>query len=92
MVAIPLATAHPRETWQEVIPPSADVLANVLAVGERAVVLDYIDTYSRLRVFDKDGSLEGEIELPGKGLVNRTGSFFSFFNVTNTMLRGPRRP
>ena len=57
-------------------------------VGERAVVLDYVDTYSRLRVFDKEGGLEGEIELPGKGLVNRTGSFFSFFNVTNTMLRG----
>jgi prolyl oligopeptidase len=88
MVAIPLATPTQRETWQEVIPPSVNVLANVLAVGERAIVLDYVDTYSRLRVFDKDGELEGEIELPGKGLVNRTGSFFSFFNVTNTMLRG----
>lgn len=88
MVAIPLATPTQRETWKEVIPPSDNVLANVVAVGERVVVLDYVDTYSRLRVFDNEGELEGEIALPGKGLVNRTGSFFSFFNVTNTMLRG----
>lgn len=88
LVAIPLATPALRETWQEVVPGSHDVLANVLAVGDRAVLLDYVDTYSRLRVFDKAGRLEGEIALPGKGLVNRTGSFFSFFNVVNTFVRG----
>jgi prolyl oligopeptidase len=88
MVAIPLATADDPRTWQEVIPPSQNVLANVIAVAERVVVLDYVETYSRLRVFDRNGDLEGEIELPGRGLVNRTGSFFSFFNVTNTLMRG----
>jgi len=88
LVSIPLATPTQKETWQEVIPPSAAVLANVLAVDDRAVVLDFVDTYSRLRVFHQSGNLEGEIELPGRGLVNRTGSFFSFFNVTNTMVRG----
>ena len=88
LVSIPLATPTRRQTWQEVIPPSAAVLANLLSVGDRAVVLDFLDTYSRLRVFNSYGSLEGEIELPGRGLVNRTGSFFSFFNVTNTMVRG----
>ena len=89
LVAIPLATPTRRQTWQEVIPPSNAVLANLVAVGDRAVVLDFMDTYSRLRVFNQSGSLEGEIELPGRGLVNRTGSFFSFFNVTNSMVRGP---
>ena len=88
LVSIPLSTPSQRDTWQEVIPPSDAVLANILAVGDRAVVLDFIDTYSRLRVFDPSGRLEGEIELPGRGLVNRTGSFFSFFNVTNTIVRG----
>jgi prolyl oligopeptidase len=88
LVAIPLATPTQKETWQEVIQPSDAVLANLLAIGDRAVVLDFIDTYSRLRVFNQAGNLEGEIELPGRGLVNRTGSFFSFFNVTNTMVRG----
>lgn len=88
LVSIPLATPTQRETWQEVIAPSAAVLANLLAVGDRAVVLDFIDTYSRLRVFNRSGRLEGEIALPGRGLVNRTGSFFSFFNVTNSMVRG----
>ena len=88
LVAIPLATPTQRQTWQEVIPPSTAVLGNLLAVGDRAVVLDFVDTYSRLRVFHQSGRLEGEIELPGRGLVNRTGSFFSFFNVTNTLMRG----
>jgi len=88
LVSIPLSTPSRTETWQEVIPPSGAVLANLLAVGDRAVVLDFIATYSRLRVFNQSGTLEGEIELPGRGLVNRTGSFFSFFNVTNTMVRG----
>lgn len=89
LVAIPLATPTQRETWQEVVPPSGNVLANLVAVGERVVLLDYVDTYSRLRVFDKAGRLEDEIPLPGQGLVNRTGSFFSFFNVVNTFARGP---
>ena len=88
LVAIPLATPTQKQTWQEVIPPSTAVLANLLAVGDRVVVLDFVDSYSRLRVFDQSGRLEGEIELPGRGLVNRTGSFFSFFNVTNTLMRG----
>lgn len=89
MMAIPLATPGRRETWREIVPPSDNVLANVIAVGGRAVVLDFVDSYSRLRVFDGTGQLEGEIALPGKGLINRTGSFYSFFNVTNSMLRGP---
>lgn len=88
LVSIPLATPSERETWTEVIPPFANVLAEVIAVGDRAVVLDYVDTYSRLRVYDSKGALEGEIGLPGKGLVNRTGGFYSFFNVTNSMLPG----
>ena len=88
LVAIPLATPTQRQTWQEVIPPSTAVLANLLAVGGLAVVLEFVDSYSRLRVFHQSGRLEGEIELPGRGLVNRTGSFFSFFNVTNTLMRG----
>jgi prolyl oligopeptidase len=89
LVSIPLATPTQRETWQEIIAPSSDVLANLLVVGERIVLLDYVDTYSRLRVFDREGELEGEIALPGKGLVNCTGSHFSFFNVTDTLYRGP---
>jgi len=88
VISIPLATPDRRETWKEIVAPSDNVLANVLAVGDRAVVLDFVDSYSRLRVFDRHGQLEGEIALPGKGLVNRTGSFYSFFNVTDTVMRG----
>lgn len=88
LVAIPLATPARKETWKEFVPASDNVLASLLAVGERAVLLDYVDTYSRLRVFDRHGRSEGEIPLPGKGLVNRTASFYSFFNVANSMSKG----
>lgn len=88
LVSIPLATPTQRETWQEIIPPSDAILANLQVIGDRAVILDFVDTYSRLRVFHRSGAFEGEIALPGRGLVNRTGSFFSFFNVTNTIGRG----
>jgi len=89
LVSIPLATSNDRETWEEIISPCENVLANLLVVGDRIVVLELVETYARLRVFNTQGELEGEIPLPGKGIVNRTGSFYSFFNVTNTMVRGP---
>lgn len=74
LVAIPLATPTDRDTWQEIIPASDNVLAFVLVTGGRAVLLEWVDTYSRLRVIGKDGGFEGEIALPGRGMVNSFGA------------------
>src|SRR5262249_47377112 len=62
-------------------------LSTVLVTGGRAVLLDLVDTYSRLRVFAKEGSFEGEIPLPGRGMVNSFGSYYSLFNMLDPMAR-----
>lgn len=82
VVAIPLATATRRETWTEIVSGSDAVPGMVMVSGGRILLLDLVETYARLRVFRQDGALEGEIELPGRGVVNS----FSHFNVLFTMV------
>ncbi|WP_447752547.1 prolyl oligopeptidase family serine peptidase [Sphingopyxis fribergensis] len=74
LVSIPLATPTRRETWREIVPASDNVLAFVMVTGDRAVLLDWVGTYSRLRVIGSDGTIEGEIALPGRGMVNSFGA------------------
>lgn len=88
LVSIPLATPTRRETWHELIPASANVLVSVMVVGERIVLLDLVDTYARLRVLRPDGALEGEIALPGRGVVNTFGGPYSVFNMVECLERG----
>ncbi|KAA9012033.1 prolyl oligopeptidase family serine peptidase [Sphingobium limneticum] len=73
LVSIPLARPTQRDSWTELVPASDDVLAFVAVTGGRAVLLDWIDTYSRLRTIGGDGRIEGEIALPGRGMVNAFG-------------------
>ncbi len=89
LVSIPLSSPTQRETWQELIPPSDSVLVTVMIVGERIVLLDLVDTYARLRVLRPDGAVEGEIALPGKGVVNTFGGPYSAFNMVDCLARGP---
>lgn len=88
LVAIPLATPTRRETWKEIIPPSDNVLAFVMVSGDRAVLLDWVDTYSRLRVIGKDGAIEGEIALPARGMVNSFGANMVLPTMIDPMARG----
>lgn len=85
LVAIPLATPTQRETWKEIVAPSDNILATVLVTANRAVLLDLVDTYARLRVYDADGRLEGEIPLPDRGMINTFGSYYSLFNMIDPM-------
>lgn len=88
LVAIPLATPTQRETWKEIIPPSDNVLAFVMVSGDRAVLLDWVDTYSRLRVIGKDGAIEGDITLPARGMVNSFGANMVLPTMIDPMARG----
>lgn len=74
LVSIPLCSPSERSTWQELVPGSDAVLASVAAVGERLVLVELVDTYARLRVLGADGQVEGEIALPGRGVVNTVSS------------------
>jgi prolyl oligopeptidase len=88
LVSIPLSTPMQRDTWQELVPASESVLVSVMIVGERIVLLDLVDTYARLRVLRPDGVLDGEIELPDKGVVNTFGGPYSMFNMVDCLARG----
>lgn len=88
LVAIPLATPTRRETWKEIIPPSDNVLAFVMVSGDSAVLLDWVDTYSRLRVIGKDGAIEGDITLPARGMVNSFGANMVLPTMIDPMARG----
>ena len=90
LVSIPLATPTQRETWQELVPLSDAVLASVAVVGERIVLLDLVDTYSRVRVFAADGTAQGEIALPSRGVVNAFGGTFAVFNIVDCLNPGDR--
>lgn len=87
LVSIPLATPNDRDTWKEIVPASDNVLAFVMVTGERAVLLDWVDTYSRLRVIGKDGAIEGEIALPGRGMVNSFGSNYVLPTMIDPIVR-----
>jgi prolyl oligopeptidase len=88
LVAIPLATPTRRETWKEIIPASDNVLAFVMVTGDRAVLLDWVDTYSRLRVIGRTGEIEGEITLPARGMVNSFGTNMVLPTMIDPMARG----
>lgn len=87
LVSIPLATPTARETWRELVPASDDVLAFVMVTGGRAVLLEWVDTYSRLRVIGPDGDFEGEIALPGRGMVNSFGASMVLPTMIDPMVR-----
>lgn len=87
LVSIPLATPTQRETWKEIVPASENVLAFVRVTGDRAVLLEWVDTYSRLRVIGKHGNFEGEITLPGRGMVNSFGANMVLPTMVDPIIR-----
>jgi len=89
LVSIPLESPTQRETWQEWVPAGDNVLVTVMVMAERVVLLDLVDTYARLRVFRLDGALEGEIALPGRGVVNTFSGPYSMVNMVDCLARGP---
>lgn len=86
LVSIPLATPTQRETWKEIVPESENLLGSIVVTGGRVVLLDLVDCYARLRVFDKDGQPEGEIALPGRGVVNSFSHYFVLFTMINPLV------
>lgn len=88
VVSIPLATPTDRSTWRELLPASANVLASLVVVGSRYVLVDLIDTYSRVRVFRADGTLEWQLPLPEPGTVNQFAGPYLLYNMIDCVARG----
>ncbi len=88
LVSIPLATPKDRSTWKELLPGSQDVLATLLVIDGKLVLADLVDTWSRLRVFDAEGRLQGEVPLPGRGALSIQQ--FALFNMMDMIWQGEK--
>lgn len=87
---IAIDTKHPaKENWQEVIPQVAETLEGV-GVLNNQFVADYLkDARSSIKIFNLDGSLVREVELPGIGSAGGFGgkrydqeTFYTFTSFT----------
>jgi len=87
LVSIPLASPKDRSTWKELVPGSDNVLATLIVVDGVLVLVDLVDTWSRIRVFDTEGRLKGEVPLPGRGAVSPMQ--FALFNMLDMISKGP---
>jgi prolyl oligopeptidase len=79
---------HPnRANWREIIPEAAEVLESVSLVGDRFIAVYLKDAHSQVKIFDLQGKLEREIELPGIGTVSgftgRRGDDETFYAYTS---------
>jgi prolyl oligopeptidase len=68
VIAIDLRTPA-RDRWRTVVPQAADAMSGVTMAGGRLVAQYMHDAASRVRIFEKSGTLVRDIELPGLGSV-----------------------
>jgi len=59
----------PARRWREVIPQTAETLQSVTSVHGRLVACYLQDAHSRVRLFEPDGRLARDLDLPGVGTV-----------------------
>ena len=89
VIAMPLRTPGDRSSWRELVPESDALITDVVVVGDRLVLCEVVDAASRLRVTRADGTIEGEIPLPGQGLVSTApGTALQLFTAIDTVARG----
>ena len=71
----------------DLVPESRDKLEAVSSVGERFVAVYLKDAHSAVKLFKRDGSLDGEIALPGlgttAGFTGKRGDRETFYSFTS---------
>jgi len=83
---IAIDTRNPaRANWREIIPEATDTLEGIRLVGNRFIASYLKDAHSQVKVFNLDGSLERQLDLPGIGSAGGfsgrredTETFYSF--------------
>ncbi len=83
-------TSPDRENWQTLIPEAEETLESVGLLNNQFVA-DYIkDAYTQIKIFDLQGALVREVELPGIGSAGGfngkrtdTDTFYSFTSFTS---------
>lgn len=88
--------SDPDAPVQDVIPQGEDNIVAVMAMGERLAVHTLQDVKSRLALYDLDGTLAADVQLPGIGSVDAMSGdegqseawiSFSSFNRPSEVLR-----
>ncbi|MEY4094658.1 MAG: hypothetical protein RLZZ53_1857 [Acidobacteriota bacterium] len=69
IIAIDLEHPEPA-AWKVVVPEQPHAIEHAALIGGRIITHSLVDVQSRLRIFTLDGSVEGEIGLPGIGAVS----------------------
>lgn len=69
IIAIDLEHPEPAG-WKVVVPEQPHAIEHAALIGGRIITHSLVDVQSRLRIFTLDGSVEGEIGLPGIGAVS----------------------
>ncbi len=88
---IAIDTAKPeREHWVDIIPQADDVLEGISLTGGHFVATYLHDAHNVVKVFDLEGQLVREVELPGLGSVGGFGgepddpeTFFTFSSYSD---------
>lgn len=72
IVAIPLNAIDPSNTdnWIELVPESDAVVRSATPVGNLLYLTEFVDTYSRVRIFDMHGTEQGKVPLPNRAAVD----------------------
>ncbi|WP_116206316.1 prolyl oligopeptidase family serine peptidase [Amycolatopsis circi] len=68
VVAVRPDSADPC-SWRTIVPESDAVIRSVRPVGDVLYVAELVDTYARLRIVGRDGTVHGTVPLPGKGAL-----------------------
>ena len=88
VIAIDLARPE-RDHWREIVPQFGDTLQSVSLVNDQFICNYLHDAHSKVKIFDVQGKLVRESELPGlgsaggfKGKRTDTETFYSFTSFT----------
>jgi prolyl oligopeptidase len=58
-----------RDHWREIVPQSDDIIDNVVMAGGKLVVTVSRDVAHHLKIYELDGALKSEVDLPGPGQI-----------------------
>ena len=88
VIAIALSNSD-KPNWQEIIPEAAETLKGVGLLNDRFVTNYLKDARSQINIYDLDGTLVREVELPGIGSAGGFGgkrydteTFYTFTSFT----------
>ena len=86
LVAIPVQSSEDRSTWRELVAPRAGVkLTGVTLCGSRVALTSIVDGASRITVLATDGTVTGEVPLPGDGAVGKTAVGHLLSNMSDVV-------